>query len=101
MRVLVLANNDLGLYRFRKELIQELIKKNNVFLSLPYGEFVEPLKKIGCKFIDAPVDRRGMNPLKDLTLFYYYRKLIKRVKPDLVITYTIKPNIYGSLACEL
>ena len=62
---------------------------------------IEPLKKKGCKFIDTPVDRRGLNPIKDMELFIYYMELLKKVKPDLVITYTIKPNIYGSLACEL
>ena len=101
MKVLILANFDLGLYQFRKELITELLKKNKVYLSLPYGEMVEPLKKKGCKFIDTPVDRRGLNPIKDFELFIYYVELLKTVKPDLVITYTIKPNIYGSLACEI
>lgn len=101
MKVLILANYDLGLYQFRKELIAELLKKNKVYISLPYGKLVEPLKKMGCKFIDAPVDRRGLNPIKDFELFIYYVELIKKIKPDLVITYTIKPNIYGSLACEM
>lgn len=101
MKVLILANFDLGLYQFRKELIAELLKKNKVYISLPYGEKVEALKKMGCKFIDAPVDRRGLNPVKDFELFIYYVELIKKIKPNLVITYTIKPNIYGSLACEL
>ena len=100
MRILVLANNDAGLYKFRKELIEELLKNNKVFISLPYGKLVEPLKEMGCKFIDAPVDRRGLNPFKDLELLIYYYELIKKVRLDLVITYTIKPNIYGSLACR-
>jgi len=100
-KVLILANNDVGLYQFRQELIAELLKKNKIYISLPYGDMVEPLKKMGCKFIDTPVDRRGLNPFKDMELFIYYMELLKKVKPDLVITYTIKPNIYGSLACEL
>jgi galacturonosyltransferase len=100
LRILILANNDVGLYQFRKELIEELLKDNKVFISLPYGKLVEPLKAMGCKFIDAPVDRRGLNPFKDLELLIYYCELLKKVRPDLVITYTIKPNIYGSLACR-
>lgn len=101
MRVMILANFDLGLYQFRKELIQELLKENEVIISLPYGELVDPLKEMGCKFIDIPVDRRGINPVKDLKLFNEYRKLLKAEKPDLVITYTIKPNVYGSMACRM
>ena len=50
MKILVLANNDVGLYQFRKELLQELLKDNSVVLSLPYGEMVEPLREAGCEF---------------------------------------------------
>lgn len=101
MRVMILANFDLGLYQFRKELIEELLKENEVIISLPYGELIEPLKEMGCKFIDTPVDRRGINPITDLKLFYAYLRLLKQEKPELVITYTIKPNVYGGFACRL
>lgn len=101
MRVMILANFDLGLYQFRKELIQELLKDNEVIISLPYGELVEPLKNMGCKFIDTPVDRRGINPITDIKLFQNYRRLLKKEKPDIVISYTIKPNVYGGLACRM
>lgn len=101
MKILILANNDVGLYQFRRELIEELLKSNEVFISLPYGELVEPLTAMGCRFLDTPLERRGMNPLKDGKLFLVYRKQIKRVKPDLVITYTIKPNVYGGFASRL
>lgn len=100
-KILVLANNDVGLYKFRKELIQELLKDTDVYISLPYGRLVEPLIQMGCRFIDTPVDRRGINPITDLKLLNRYRKIIKDVKPDLVITYTIKPNIYGSLIARI
>ena len=102
MRILILANFDVGLYKFRKELIQELINRGNeVLISLPYGEMVEPLKRMGCQFIDTNVDRRGINPLKDFGLIKAYFSIIKRNKPDIVITYTIKPNIYGGIVCRL
>lgn len=101
MKVMILANNDVGLYQFRKELIEELLKQHEVVISLPDGDFINLLKDIGCKFIDTPVDRRGINPATDLKLFYEYRRMLKQEKPDLVITYTIKPNVYGGLACRL
>ena len=99
MKILILANNDVGLYRFRKELIFELLLDNEVYISLPYGEFVEPLKDVGCKFIDTPIDRRGMNIFNDYKLYKKYGKIISEIRPDMVITYTIKPNIYGGFAC--
>lgn len=102
MHILILANNDVGLYNFRKELIQKLISMGNeVYISLPYGEKVEPLIRYGCRFIDTALDRRGINPVTDLGLVRTYFKIIKQVKPDKVITYTIKPNIYGGIVCRM
>ena len=101
MRVLILANFDLGLYKFRKELIEELLHKGHeVYLSLPDGDLVRPFEQIGCTFIDTPVDRRGINPATDFKLLLQYKRMMKEVKPDLVITYTIKPNIYGGIAAR-
>ncbi len=97
MKILILANNDVGLYQFRRELIESLSEENDVSIALPYGKLVENLKD-KCTFFDTPMDRRGMNPFKDLKLFSQYRKLLKSEKPDLVVTYTIKPNVYGGIA---
>ena len=102
MKILILANNDLGLFKFRRELIEALLRKRHeVFLSLPDGDMIRPFQAMGCQFIDTSIDRRGINPWHDLRLLYQYCRIIQRVKPDLVITYTIKPNIYGGLAARL
>ena len=102
MRVLILANMDIGLYKFRKELIEELLNQGHkVYISLPDGDLVRPFEKMGCTFIYTPVDRRGINPKTDFDLFQHYRKMMKEVNPDLIITYTIKPNIYGGIAARL
>lgn len=101
-RVLLLANNDIGLYKFRKELLQELLKQNHeVFLSLPQGEYVPQFKKMGCHYVNTFIDRRGTNPIVDIKLIYFYMKIMKKIKPDVVLTYTIKPNIYGGIACRM
>ena len=98
MNILILANNDVGLYKFRKELIQELIQQGNkVIVSVPDGELIPDIKKLGVKVILTDVDRRGINPLTDLKLLMRYFRMEVTLKPDLVITYTIKPNIYGGL----
>ena len=102
MKVLVLANNDGGLYRFRKELLEELISSGHeVYISIPEGNRVQDLKALGCTYIQTAVDRRGINPITDLKLFLTYRRMIRSVRPDLLITYTIKPNIYGGFAARL
>ena len=102
MKILILANNDLGLYNFRKELIERLIlEKNEVYISLPNGKRVKDLQEMGCKYIETEVDRRGTNPVKDFKLLIKYFKVLKQIKPDIVLTYTIKPNIYGGIVCRL
>lgn len=101
-KILILANLDVGLYKFRKALIKELLDQGNeVYISLPKGMLVEKMEEMGCHFIETPVDRRGINPVTDLKLMMRYFKMISKVKPDLVITYTIKPNIYGGMIARL
>lgn len=102
MKVLILANSDKGLYNFRKELIDAMLEKEyEIYISVPRGERIEELKALGCKHIETEIDRRGTNPIKDLALITKYNKIIKEVKPDVVLTYTIKPNIYGGISCRI
>lgn len=100
MKILVLANNDIGLYKFRKELLEKLVEDNEIYICLPDGEFVSNLKDMGCKFIDCTLlDRHGTNPIKDIKLLMYYKKILGDINPNIVLTYTIKPNVYGGMAC--
>ncbi|MCL2695807.1 MAG: glycosyltransferase family 4 protein [Clostridiales bacterium] len=102
MKVLILTNIDVGLYNFRKEMIETLLSAGHeVWICLPDGERVPQLVEMGCRFAPAAVDRRGKNPLKDLSLFFRYLRLLKEIRPDIVLTFTAKPNIYGGLACRL
>ena len=101
MKILILTNFDVGLYQFRRELLAELLKTHEVLISLPDGDFVQPLEEMGCRFLNTPLDRRGINPLTDLRLIGRYLRMLRLEKPDFVITYTIKPNIYGGIACRL
>ena len=99
MRILILANNDVGLYKFRKELLERLLKEHEVHISLPQGGFVKDMVDMGCHFIRTEFDRHGTNPFQELKLISGYKKMLKEVKPDMVFTYTIKPNVYGGMAC--
>lgn len=101
MKVLILSNNDVGILKFRKELIQELAKKNETFIAIPEGNSNPLMNDLESEIIDVPLSRRGMNPLNDFVLFIKYFSLIKKINPDIVLTYTIKPNIYGGLAASL
>jgi len=100
MRVLILANNDGGIWSFRRELVEELVKDNEVYFCVPNGEFVSRIEALGADFIDNPLlDRHGTNPIKESKLISFYKKILREIKPDIVFTYTIKPNAYGGMAC--
>ena len=103
-RVLVLTNSIGGLYSFRKEVIKAIVDAGyELFVSEPddNDERVKYFEGIGCHNIRIDFNRRGMNPLADLKLMLKYRKLIKKLRPKAVLTYTIKPNVYGGIACRL
>ena len=100
-KVLILANSSGGLYDFRNELVEKLLKEYQVSVSLPDEVRTKELSEEGCKVIHTPINRRGVNPAEDFRLLMDYRKLLKEEKPDLVLTYTIKPNIYGGFCCRM
>lgn len=98
MKILILANFGMGLYNFRKELLNKLLGDDHeIYVSIPEDEYSNKIREMGCKIINTNVDRRGMNPLKDYKLYRNYKSIFKKINPDVVLTYTIKPNIYGGI----
>jgi len=101
-KILILSNSSSGLYEFRNEIVLDMLKDHEVHISLPDADrYFDILDGEGCIMHHTPFERRGMNPVKDIRLLRCYLSLIKEVNPDIVCTYTIKPNIYGGLACRL
>lgn len=100
-KVLFLVNHDVVIYNFRLELVEKLIEEGyDVYISSPYGERIDDLIKLGCHYYEIVIDRHGMNPLKETKLLNDYCKLIKVIQPDIILGYTIKPNIYGAIAAQ-
>lgn len=95
--ILILTNTSGGLYLFRKELILRLMKNHSIVVVTSDTGRVDELKNLGCKVKLIDFDRRGMNPIKDYKLLRKYYSIIRSLRPKLVITYTIKANIYGGL----
>ena len=96
MRIVIIANNSNGLYLFRRQLINELIEKGNQITVLtPFDTDVDKLTALGAVLVETPINRRGTNPIEDFALQKMYKNELRRIRPDLVITYTIKPNVYG------
>lgn len=98
MRLLILVNRDFVLYNFRIELVERLIQeKNEVYICLPYGEKVDAMTAMGCRFIPIEIDKRGKNPFHDVKLLNSYRKIFRKIRPDMILTYTTKVNIYAGI----
>lgn len=108
MNVLIICNCSTGLEIFRGMLIKELVKDGNIVNAIvpnssEYKEIESEkrIEKMHCGLKRISIDRRGMNPLRDFKLFLDLFVNIRNFHPDMVITYTIKPNIYGGMACRL
>ena len=100
MRILIATNHSYMFYRFRKELVEALMQEHEVILSTPFVGHEDDLQAMGLRCIDTEIDRRSINPFKDMKLLKTYRKMLDEIQPDLVITYSIKPNIYMGSACK-
>lgn len=100
--ILILANHGLTIYKFRMELVERLVADgHDVHVSCPYVDCVDKIINAGCKHHDIKISRHGMNPLADGMIVLKYVALIRKIRPDIIFSYTIKPNIYGAIACRL
>lgn len=101
-KILIVTNFDVGLYNFRKEVLEALLAvPYEIHIALPNGQFVPKLQEMGCMFHETKLNRRGTNPMQELKLIGRYRKILRQVQPDVVLTYTIKPNLYAGSLCRL
>lgn len=100
--ILVLVNKQTTVINFRLEVVAALVQAGyTVYVSVPDGDRLGEIEAVGAKIIKTDVARHGTNPLQDFALMLKYVKLIRKIKPQLVLTYTIKPNIYGGMASTL
>lgn len=101
-KIVILSNSSSGLYEFRREIILDMKMSHTVYVVLPEKDkYYDLLAEDGCNMVHIPFERRGMNPIKDFTLLFKYKRLINLENPDMVCTYTIKPNIYGGIVCRM
>ena len=101
MKFLIFSNDSTGITDFRMELLSELLRKGEVVVATPNNGTVNEITGLGVRVVEMCVDRRGINPIKDLILVSSMLKILMIEKPDFVITYTIKRNVYGGVACRI
>lgn len=101
MKLLFVGASDGGYYRTGRGLLSKLIKNNHeIIIVSPRSKVAGKLINMGCQFIELPMERHGVNPVNEIKFINEYRKILNIVKPDIVLTNTIKPNLYMGLLCR-
>ena len=100
-KVLVSINTTWNLVNFRSGLIRALNDAGyEVIAASPPDEYITNLKALRCRYVTLPMDNKGTHPGRDLFLLWRYLSLLKTERPSVYLGYTVKPNVYGSLACR-
>ncbi len=102
MKLLLFANTDWYLFNFRRSLASALLAAGHeVLLLSPPGPHVEKLRALGFDWREAPMERRSLNPMRELALLFWLYRLLRAERPDLIHSFTIKCVVYGGLAGRL
>lgn len=102
MKIAVVLNTSWNIYNFRRGLVESLISNGHKVITIaPHDKYSEQLTRLGCEHYNVRMDSRGVNPVKDLLLIAELYLKYKKAKPDVILHYTIKPNIYGTIAASL
>lgn len=101
-KIIISVNAAWNLYNFRSGLIKALVNSGyDVVAVAPRDEYAAYLRKFGCRFMHLPMDSNGTHPGRDLLLLMQYFRLLRAEKPLAYLGYTVKPNVYGSMAAQL
>ena len=101
-KVIIALNTAWNLVNFRSGLIRALVAAGyEVIAVAPLDSYAGRLEELGCRFIPLPMDNQGTHPGRDLLLLARFYRLLRQEKPDVYLGYTVKPNVYGSLAAHV
>jgi glycosyltransferase involved in cell wall biosynthesis len=102
MKVAIVLNTSWNIYNFRLNFVKALIAQGHeVHTVAPHDEYSHLLEEAGCTHHDVRMDSRGANPIKDFALVFELFFIYRRLRPDVILHYTIKPNIYGTFAAAM
>jgi len=101
-KVLIFANDNSTLYNFRRELLARLVGEGfDVIVALPAHPRNQAFRDLGCSVVELPLSRFGTNPITELGTVFTFWTILRKQRPDVVLTYTVKPNVYGGLVAQL
>jgi glycosyltransferase involved in cell wall biosynthesis len=101
MHILMTVNAAWNIWNFRRPIVEALIADGHrVTVLAPADDSVTNLESIGCRFLPLKMDVKGLNPLQDLKLMQRFKRIFRSERPDVVLSYTIKNNIFGAMAAK-
>ncbi len=101
VKIIITANSAWNLFNFRSSLITSLIiAGHEVTACSPKDAHVHKLQQLGCDFVELSMDSRGINPVRDMWILVQFTFLFWLNRPNVLLSYTVKPNIYGSIAAK-
>lgn len=102
MKIAIVLNTSWNIYNFRMGLINSILENGHDITAIaPRDEYTPHLVEAGCSYEEVTMDSRGANAIKDFGLIIELLGIYRRIKPDVILHYTIKPNIYGTLAASI
>ena len=102
MKIIICTNSAWNLVNFRSELIRALVATGHEVVAVaPYDKYATRLEVLGCKFVELKMDNGGTSPVRDALLLLRYWRLLRREQPRVFLGFTVKPNVYGSLAAHM
>lgn len=102
MKITLIANDTTFIYNLRLEILEKLIEEGHqVTVLCQFRSHRDALEQIGCKLYDISIGRRSTNPLSDFRLLRHFCRILQEIKPDVVFTNNIKPNVYAGIACRI
>jgi glycosyltransferase involved in cell wall biosynthesis len=102
MNILINSGRTVPFFTTRRKLITSIIAKGHKVILTGYQTgYEKEIEEMGASFIKVPLNRAGFTPIKDIYLLLKYYKIIKKENIDIVHSYTIKPNIYSSIAAKI
>jgi len=101
-KVLIAINTAWNFFNFRTGLVRAFVAAGyEVVAVAPDDEYAQRLSELGCRFVPLPMDNQGTHPVRDALLLWRFVRLLAHERPDVYLGYTVKPNVYGSLAARL
>ena len=100
--IAIFINTSWNIYNFRLQLMRRLQSEGYRVVAIsPEDDFSQKIEEAGFEYYSIDINNMGTNPLEDIQLTGAIFRLYKKVQPDLLLHYTIKPNIYGTIAAKL